>query len=323
MKDLTRKLMRLLTLGLVAILLGACGQEPPVMRIGTNVWPGYEPLYLARDLGLLDEQRYRLVEFSNNSQSIAAYRNGTLEAAALTLDEVLLLAQDGFDPQLVLVMDISHGGDVIIGRPEIAELKDLKGRRVGVENNALGAYTLSRALDLAGLKPIDVEVRSFTIDQHERALTEGKVDAVVTFEPVRTRLLAAGNRQLFDSTQIPGEIVDVLVVRKDFLQQHPERARELLQQWFKALDHLRQHPRDAAQHMAKRQQITPTEVLESYEGLILPDRDRNRRLLGNDGQRPELEATAKRLASVMYRDELLKTDVDVSRLFPANEAAGR
>ena len=84
------------------------------MHIGTNVWPGYEPLYLARELGYFDDQPIHLVEHAAATEVIRAFRNGTIDAAALTLDEVLLLAQHGQNPRIVLVMDFSQGGDTLI-----------------------------------------------------------------------------------------------------------------------------------------------------------------------------------------------------------------
>jgi len=83
--------------------LAGCGVEPaPPLRIGTNVWPGYEPLYLARELGYLDPRSVHLVEYPSASEVIRAFRNHAIEAAALTFDEVLLLTQDGFKPRVVL-----------------------------------------------------------------------------------------------------------------------------------------------------------------------------------------------------------------------------
>lgn len=87
--------------------LTACSQtESPPIRLGTNVWPGYEPLYLARQQGFINENRVRLIEFSSSTQTIQAFRNNLLDTAALTLDETLLLLESGEDIHIVLVMDI-------------------------------------------------------------------------------------------------------------------------------------------------------------------------------------------------------------------------
>lgn len=286
------------------------------MRIGTSVWPGYEPLFLGRSLGYFDKTPVQLVELNSASEVIRNFRNGAFEGAVLTLDEALLLADRGTDIGLVLVLDVSHGGDVILGRPELTTVGDIKGKRVGVEHTALGAYVLSRATEIAGLRVDELTVVPVEISEHEAAYNQKKVDAVVTFEPVRTRLIAAGARILFDSRQIPGEIVDVLVIRHDYLEKHTAEVKKLLDGWFRALDYLRSNPQDAAVRIAGRMKLSPAEVLESYKGLRLPDRAENRSLLG--GPHPSLPATTERLAGTMLERKLLHKEADVKSLFKGN-----
>jgi len=95
-----------------AVSLSACSDNTPEkpIRIGTNVWPGYEPLYLARDIGLYDKAKVQLVEYPSASGVIRALKSRSIEAAALTLDEVLVLLQHKIPVRVVLVMDISVGG---------------------------------------------------------------------------------------------------------------------------------------------------------------------------------------------------------------------
>ncbi|OHE56803.1 MAG: hypothetical protein A2Z47_01000 [Thermodesulfovibrio sp. RBG_19FT_COMBO_42_12] len=298
----------------LAIIILSCTQKPSEpLRIGTNVWPGYEPLYLARSLKYFDNTSVRLVEFPSSSEVLRAFRNNAIEGAALTLDEVLLLVQSGMDPCLILVMDISHGADVIIGKPELASLEDIKGKRVGVENSALGAYMLSRALEIVGLKINEIKIVPIESSGHERAFKEGKIDAVVTFEPFRTRLLNAGAHKLFDSSRIPGEVVDVLVVRRDYIDKNPQEVRKLLKSWFHALNYMKENSGDAAQRMTGRLRIKPDEIIASFQGLRLPDLNENRKLLGS--LNPPLLKTANHLAEVMKEQNLLFKKVEVKPIF--------
>jgi NitT/TauT family transport system substrate-binding protein len=316
--------MRLLTtlILLPSLLLAwGCTPEPPApLRVGTNIWPGYEPLYLARDLGYLDGSPTKLVEYPSATEAMRGYRNGLLEAVALTLDEVLLLADAGMAPRVVLVMDISNGGDVVLGRPGIACVEDLRGRKVGVENTALGAYVLSRALELGGLSPGDVEVVSLGVHEHERAFTGGAVDAVVTFEPVRSRLLAAGAEQVFDSSMIPGEVVDVLAVRPDVLAARGEDIDALIGAWFRAIEYLQREPDDATRRMAVREQLSPEAFRQSLAGLVIPTRERNLELLAGDA--PELAATAARLAMLMRERGLLVRPAQIEGLLAPDHLGG-
>lgn len=304
-------------LGLLSLLaLAGCAPDAePALRVGTNIWPGYEPLYLARELGYYSDAEVRLVEYSSATEVINAWRNSAIDAAALTLDEVLRLAQDGHQPRVVAVLDVSSGADALLARRSIASLAALRGRRIGAENTAVGGYLLARALAAAGLSRRAVETVPLEIHRHEQAFARGEVDAVVTFDPVRARLLARGAHTLFDSRRIPGEIVDVLAVRPDLLDRDPGRARVLVDGWRRAVDQLRRDPQSAAQRMAPRLAVSPAEFLASLDGLHIPDLAENRRLLA--GPDAALLRPARQLAQLMLEQRLLHSPVAVEPLFDA------
>jgi NitT/TauT family transport system substrate-binding protein len=139
------------------------------------------------------------------------------------------------------------------------------------------------------------------------------VDAVVTFEPVRTKLLTKGANQVFDSRRIPKEIVDILIVRNNFLEAHPQSVQKLLKGWFAALDRLSMAPDEAYRIIARRLAITQQETRDSYAGLSLPDLVENKTMLF--GSPPPLLATAKRLADRMTEAKILQQSGDLRKLF--------
>lgn len=294
----------LLLLLLVVAALTGCAKEPhPPVRIGAIVWPGYEPLYLARELGYLARTDAKLVEFTSNSEVMRTLQNGTIDAACLTLDEALQLLSIGADIKVILVMDTSHGADVILAQPGTQSMRELKNRRVGYESAASGAFMLSRALQLAGMSAADIRPVPVEFGKHELVFSQKKVDAIVTFEPARTRLMATGAVQVFDSSQIPGEIVDVLVVRSNVASAKPEQLQRLLGSWFRALGYLKNNQAQAAGIMSVRAGISPEAFIASLQGLRFPDQDENSRMLG--GKAPALLAVAQRLAAVMSDSGLI------------------
>ena len=308
--------MKILHYSLVILLLlvSACSSEAPVIptKVGTNVWPGYEPLYLARANERLDPEAVQLVEYPSSSEVIRSFRNGSLDAAALTLDEVLLLLQSEIPVKVVLVMDISEGGDAILARPEISSFNELRGKRIAVEGNALGAYVISRALELNQMSLDDVQIKNIEVSAHLEAYSKNRVDAVVTFDPVRTSLLNQGANEIFTSREIPGEIVDVLVVHEEYLRNNPARIRHIVQAWFETLNFMENQKEEAMQIIAKRLFITAEEVEASYHGLILPGLDKNRQLL--TGATPAMGTTLQRLEQTMLANDLLMRDLDTTRL---------
>jgi len=159
--------------------LGACQRHEPLLRVGTNLWLGYELIYLAQAQGYISHEAVRLVELPSATAVLQALAGGMLEAACLTLDEVLTARADGIDLSVIAVLDVSMGADVLLARPALTSLKKLKGQRIGVEQTALGALMLDAALRQAGLKVSDVHVVSLTVDQHHDAYLHDAVDALL------------------------------------------------------------------------------------------------------------------------------------------------
>jgi len=285
---------------------------PNALRLCTSQWPGYEPLYLARSLGYFADSEVQLVEYPSATGCMRAFASETVEAAALTFDEALELAGEGANLKVILVMNLSHGGNVVLARPEVRVLSDLKGKRVAVKYTVLGEFILKRALERARLGPADVHILPMVQAEHERAYREGIVDAVVTSDPARSRLLALGARQLFSSREIPAQGIDVLIVRQESLEQSPAQVKKLLVSWYGALDYLNSHPQDAAQRMAPRIGLSPDGLVEILKDLQFPSREKNRVLLG--GAEPLFLGHAERLIKSMTQASLLSRPIELNRL---------
>ena len=311
----------LLVLAVFALALGGCMREPDnPLRIGTNVWIGSEPLYLARELGKLDPAAVQLVEYPSASEVLRAFRNQAIDGMVISLDELFGLAVDGLQPRVVLVVDVSHGADVVVGRPGMRSMRDLAGKSVAVESGALGAFVLSRALAKNGMQPGDVKVVHLESNEQPNAFEKGRVDGAVTFDPYRTQFLKAGATILFDSTQIPGEIVDLVAVRESVLDKRPEAIQALLNGWFAAVDYLQGDPKDAARRMGIRQQTSGEQFLEALRGLHVPSRAENLKMLGGD--KPELAVTGRQLMTLMLEAKLLRSKVDIERVLAPGPLAG-
>jgi len=302
---------------LLALLAVSCTPNPgPIIRVGTNFWAGYEPLYLARSLEWFKDSRIRLVEYQSSMETMSALRDGSIEAGALTLDEVLSLTQEGVDLCVILLMDVSNGADAVVAqagmRPE-----DLRGKRIGVEASAVGGYLLGRMLESFDIQLADVQIIPLSADEHEAAFISGKIDAVVTFEPVKSRLITAGAKSIFDSSQTPGEIIDVLAVRAEVLNSSPDTLEFLTGKWFDALTYMQENPGDAAMRMQRRQKLAEQDFARLFEGLRLGTRSMNRDFFDNAARDSVKNAT--QLMYAMQRDGLLQQDVNIARLFQGNE----
>lgn len=287
------------------------------IRIAAHVWPGYEPMFLAQRENWLDKQQVGLMQTSSATESVQALAAGLVDGVALTLDETLKVRATGIPLSIVMIFDISAGADMLIGRENIQNLADLKGRRIGFERGSVGELFLAEILQVAGLRLSDVTPVSLTIDQQIEAWKQQRLDAAVTFEPVASQLLAQGARKLFDSRQIPNTIVDVLAMRSDVLDyRHGYAIRHLIQAYFRALTHINQNPQDAAYRMATHLVLPASEVLSAFKGLVLPDAANNYRLLA--GASPVFLTDARHLSNTMVKNGLLKQNDALNLLIKAD-----
>ncbi|MCB1320600.1 MAG: ABC transporter substrate-binding protein [Leptospiraceae bacterium] len=298
---------------LLICMLTACQPRTEIIQIGTNVWPGYEPLYLAEQYEFFPRQT-RLVQYPSASEVLRAYRHDLIQMAAVTLDESLLLWQYQPDFQVILLLDFSSGGDVLLGNPGLNSIQALRGRRVGVENTALGAYMLFRSLEHHNLRPEDVHVVALEVDGHESAYLSGSVDALITFEPVKSRLMKRGARVLFHSGQIEGEIVDVLICRSRLINQNPEAVQQVVAGWYRAIEYQKKYPHEVAPLLAARESISADEYLNALEGLKFPDPGSSHAVLS--GTNPQLLSTYSRIIDFLgQRGELKQEMPDPTRFF--------
>ena len=306
----------LLTLFLVTTTTGCLEPQKPPLRVSSSPWPGYEPLYLARDLGYIESDYASMFELPSSDITMEAFRNHSTDLATLTLDETMDLLQDGKKLRILLVLDISNGGDAVLAKPDIKSIQDMKGKRVSIVNIPLGLYMLTRTLDHAGLERKDVEVFPMSETKQEDFYLSNNADVVITFEPVKTKLIQAGAHVIFDSSNIPNEVFDLLVVHEDVYQERRDDVCKVVNGWFKALDYMQSDTDDAAIKITKRLGLEKKDYSALMSGLILPDREKNKRILS--GETPELIKPAERLVKIMLEEGLLKKQVDASNSIDVN-----
>lgn len=292
----------------------SCARQAAPLSVSAHAWPGYELLFLAAREGWIGADEVRLIETGSATESMQRLQHGEVDAACLTLDETLNLLAQGVDLRVALVFDLSSGADALIAKPQVPDLAALAGKRIGVEETAVGALMLQSSLKAARLERNAVQIVPLRFDQHETAWATDAIDAIVTFEPILSKLIDAGGKVLFDSTHMPDTIIDVLAVSTDaFSAPHKRRALEaVIRGHFRALHYLRTHPADAAYRLAARLGISGPDALRSFRGLLLPDEHQNRRMLQPGGRLQEVAAS---LSALMLEWGYLQQPPRLDRLF--------
>lgn len=300
---------RALILALILSLLG-CSDQTDTLRIGANRWLGYGPLYLADDLHWMTPSGFRLVEYPHTTGVLRGYRNGLLDAALLTLDEALILQSSGQPVQILLVADVSAGADVLFANAHIQQLEQLRGQRIGVENSALGAFFLSRILDLAKLQAREISVIDMPVNEHLHALREGRIDAAINFASASASFAPLGVHPLLDSRALPNEIIDVLVINPQRVS--APQAKHLRELWFTSQEKWFEHRQDIDPRLSRRLGLNSDELTQTLAGLQIGNRALNQQLL-NDGT---LLRSLNQLNDYLFSRRLQSKPADTQAMLP-------
>ncbi len=300
--------------GLVTSLGGCEWLKDAPLTVTAHMWVGYQTLFLARDRGWLKPDIVKVWDARSAAESLDALRSGKALAGAITLDELLAARATGLPLTAVLVFNISMGADMLLAEAGMAELAQLKGQRIALEDSSVANIMLAEVLREAGLKQSDVRLLRTPVDDHPNVWHRHAADAFITYEPVAGQLLARGLVRLFDSRQIPDTIVDVLAVHRDALDAaHTEAIQHVLLAHFRALDLLVRNPQDAAYRLSSRLALPAPDVLKAFKGLVLPSLLVNHRML--TGDRPQLSATARRLVDILRRSSPMPALDNLQDLF--------
>lgn len=306
---------------LAASLITACraDREPP-FRIGTVFWPSNELLFLAQDQGWLNPSDFRLVEFVDDGEVMRGFRNHAVEAAWLSMDEVLAVAQSGaVDPVILYLSDESRGADAVIAQPDLITALDLKDRRVAAQINSVNAYLLDRALKQTGLAASNVRLVNLPPYRQLAAFRRREVDAVVTYEPVRSQIIEAGGVEIFSSASTPFEVLRVLVVRRDYLEAHEQQADMLCAVWNRAVTEVGSSAK-ARSWIADRLGTTDEGFARMMERIRMISLSESREWLAVP--RPQLIATIARLQGELLSAGLLTAPTPFDPLFRWPFASG-
>lgn len=202
----------LFALGLLAAPL-VHAAEP--LRVGYSDWPGWVAWQVAIEKGWLKEAGVEAAfEWFDYSASMDAFSAGKLDAVTCTNGDALMMAGNGAKNVMIMLTDYSNGNDMIVGKPGVKTLADLKGKKVGLEVGLVEHLLLIHGLTKIGLKETDVTLVNAKTNETPQVLASGDVSAIGAWQPIAGQAMkgAAGAKPLYTSADVPGLIYDVVAV---------------------------------------------------------------------------------------------------------------
>ena len=249
------------------------------ITIGTEMWPGYFPFYVAQTKGYFKEAGLdvEITLTKSLGQLSKDYVAGKMQGRAnLTLDAVNEHLE-GLDHRVVLAIDYSNGADAIVASKDILTVKDFKGKRVGYEPGTLEEFFVVWAMKENDLSLADVTPVFGNPEETLKWLAEGKLDVAVSHEPFLSRLInETGNfHVVYSSADAPGLITDVLTFRTDFIKANPETVQAIAMAYFKALKFWKEHPEEADAIVAREFEDTPESIAQALKQVTMLDEHDN------------------------------------------------
>jgi len=232
------KVLLAITLSLSAAFASAA--EP--FKVCWSIYVGWMPWGYGAEQKIVDKwaKKYgieiEVVQINDYVESINQYTAGQFDGCVMTnMDALTIPAAGGVDSTALIVGDFSNGNDGVVLKGG-KTLKDIKGQQVSLVELSVSHYLLARGLETVGLKESDVKVVN-TSDADMVAVYGTKdVTAVTTWNPLLSEILAQPNStKVFDSSQIPGEIIDLMIVNTETLKKNPALGKALVGAWYEIM----------------------------------------------------------------------------------------
>lgn len=175
-------------------------------------------------------------KFTDYVESINQYTSGQYDALLVTsMDTLITPSVGGVDNTVVAINDYSNGNDAVFLKNK-KDLKDIKGQRVHLIMYSVNHYILTRALDSIGLSEKDITLVNLSDADQVAAFNSPDVTAMAAFHPTVYELSRRSDAtNVFNSSMIPGEILDMLIARTEVVKDNPDFGKALAAIWFEAL----------------------------------------------------------------------------------------
>jgi len=272
------KLKTLLMITLIG-LAGLAGVKADAIKIGYSDWPGYTVMEIAKQKGWFKDAGLDVdMIWFEYSPSIDAFSAGKIDADMIVAGDDMVTGASGAKSKIVCLVDYSEGSDMIVGAPGVNSIKDLKGKKVGVELTLVEHELLLQALKVNGMSQSDVTLVGTSTDKTPQTLASGQVSAIGAWYPISGQALqqVPGSKKLFTSADAKGLIFDVIAVSPTSYAEHKEEWAKITAIYYKCVNYLMDPAtrQDAINIMAAKVGANPVDYAKNVPGthfLTLPE----------------------------------------------------
>lgn len=245
---------------LILFLISLCFTTPSLaaekktsFTIAWSIYAGWMPWGYAGDKEIVDKwaKKYglqiKIVQVNDYVSSIDLYTKGKFDGCVMTnMDAFSMPAAAGLDSTALILGDYSNGNDAVVLKNS-TNFTDLKGRNVNLVEFSVSHYLLLRALEKHNMSARDIKIVNTSDAEIVGVLKKPTINAATLWNPQLSFVLgnSPNMRKVFSSKEIPGEIIDMMVVNTDVLKANPDLGKALVGAWFETLQLMAQNTPEA------------------------------------------------------------------------------
>jgi NitT/TauT family transport system substrate-binding protein len=268
LKGLIGSVLLVAYVAITATQPASASETKKTFKVAWSIYVGWMPWDYADESGILKKWgdkygiRIELTQINDYVESINQYTAGGFDACVMTnMDMLTIPAAGGIDSTALIVGDYSNGNDGVVLKGKGRKLADIKGQSINLVELSVSHYLLARGLDTVGLRERDIKVVNTSDADIVGAFGARDSTAVVTWKPQLAEVTKMPNTTLvFDSSRIPGEILDLMVVNTATLKANPNLGKALVGAWYETMKVMSGNDAKAAEALAHMAKASGTDI---------------------------------------------------------------
>lgn len=203
------------------------------IKLGIDLWPGYYPAIIAAQKGFFAKHQLdvEVIIPENTDTMLSQFNNQKIDAVCVAAGDIILIASETRAAKIVMITDLSAGGDAIVSANNWNNKKHLT---IGTNLGGFGEIFVRQFLKDYHIKTSSVNIIDIDASEAPELIRSQKLDLAHTWEPYVSQAKSLGGRIVYTSWQTPGLIPDVLAFHREFIEKHPDKVTAFINAWFAA-----------------------------------------------------------------------------------------
>jgi NitT/TauT family transport system substrate-binding protein len=312
------------SLAAAALIAPFAAQADDTLTIGTVVWAGYGPFYVADELDLYEQFGLDVeLQFFNDPALIpSAMASRAVDGGMLTYDQVVGSVAKGLNHKVVMPIDFSDGGDAIVADKSITSVADFKGKQVGYNPLSPSDFLLAYALQVNGMSEKDIRPVNMTPEAIPSAMASGNLPIGVTYEPNVSQIVGMGDGERFhvvySSKEAPGLITDVLAFDEKVIADREKAITAMIKGYQAGLDYMEANPEESAIIIGKVLGVSGPEATEQMDGVYNIPLDEMAQIFEPSDSTMSFYGSGAVIADILVKNQQIPAAPDFGDTFDAS-----